>query len=115
MSSGVGAGAGAGVCYLYGGRENEISHTVVNALAIESGMICDGAKASCAAKIASAVDAGLLGMEMEKFGNEFLGGEGIVVKGVENTIDNVSKVARVGMKETDRTIIELMTGGGCTL
>ena len=52
---------------------------------------------------------------MEKFGNEFLGGEGIVVKGVENTIDNVSKVARVGMKETDRTIIELMTGGGCTL
>ena len=111
----AGVGAGSGICYLYGGREKEISHTVVNALAIESGMICDGAKASCAAKIASAVDAGLLGMEMEKFGNEFLGGEGIVVKGVENTIDNVSKVARVGMKETDRTIIELMTGGGCTL
>ena len=111
----AGVGAGSGICYLYGGREKEISHTVVNALAIESGMICDGAKASCAAKIASAVDAGLLGMQMEKFGNEFLGGEGIVVKGVENTIDNVSKVARVGMKETDRTIIELMTGGGCTI
>ena len=62
----AGAGAGAGVCYLFGGRENEIAHTVVNALAIESGMICDGAKASCAAKIASAVEAGLLGMEMQK-------------------------------------------------
>ena len=105
----AGAGAGAGVCYLYGGRENEISHTVVNALAIESGMICDGAKASCAAKIASAVEAGLLGMEMQKYGSEFYGGDGIVKKGVENTIDNVSRIAREGMRETDKTIIEIMT------
>ena len=109
----AGAGAGAGVCYLYGGRENEIAHTVVNALAIESGMICDGAKASCAAKIASAVEAGLLGMEMQKYGREFYGGEGIVKKGVENTIDNVSRIAREGMRETDKTIIEIMTGGKC--
>ena len=109
----AGAGAGAGVCYLYGGRENEIAHTVVNALAIESGMICDGAKASCAAKIASAVEAGLLGMEMQKYGSEFYGGDGIVKKGVENTINNVSKIARVGMRETDRTIIEIMTEKGC--
>lgn len=109
----AGAGAGAGVCYLYGGRENEISHTIVNALAIESGMICDGAKASCAAKIASAVEAGLLGMAMQKYGSEFYGGEGIVKKGVENTIDNVSRIAREGMRETDRTIIDIMTSCGC--
>ena len=109
----AGAGAGAGVCYLFGGRENEIAHTVVNALAIESGMICDGAKASCAAKIASAVEAGLLGMEMQKYGREFYGGEGIVKKGVENTIDNVSRIAREGMRETDKTIIEIMTGDKC--
>ena len=109
----AGAGAGAGVCYLFGGRENEIAHTVVNALAIESGMICDGAKASCAAKIASAVEAGLLGMEMQKYGREFYGGEGIVKKGVENTIDNVSRIAREGMRETDKTIIEIMTGNKC--
>ena len=109
----AGAGAGAGVCYLYGGRENEIAHTVVNALAIESGMICDGAKASCAAKIASAVEAGLLGMEMQKYGSEFYGGDGIVKKGVENTIENVSRIAREGMRETDKTIIEIMTGNKC--
>ena len=109
----AGAGAGAGVCYLYGGRENEIAHTVVNALAIESGMICDGAKASCAAKIASAGEAGLLGMEMQKYGREFYGGEGIVKKGVDNTIDNVSRIAREGMRETDKTIIEIMTGDKC--
>ena len=109
----AGAGAGAGVCYLYGGRENEIAHTVVNSLAIDSGMICDGAKASCAAKIASAVEAGLLGMEMQKYGREFYGGEGIVKKGVENTIDNVSRIAREGMRETDKTIIEIMTGDKC--
>ena len=109
----AGAGAGAGVCYLFGGRENEISHTVVNALAIESGMICDGAKASCAAKIASAVEAGLLGMEMQKYGSEFYGGDGIVKKGVENTIENVSRIAREGMRETDKTIIEIMTGNKC--
>ena len=109
----AGAGAGAGVCYLFGGRENEIAHTVVNALAIESGMICDGAKASCAAKIASAVEAGLLGMEMQKYGSEFYGGDGIVKKGVENTIENVSRIAREGMRETDKTIIEIMTGKKC--
>ena len=109
----AGCGAGAGISYLYGGRENEIAHTVVNAIAIESGMICDGAKASCAAKIASAVEAGLLGMQMQKYGSEFYGGDGIVKKGVENTIENVSKVARIGMRETDRTIIALMTENGC--
>ena len=107
----AGCGAGAGITYLYGGRYKEIAHTVVNALAIDSGMICDGAKASCAAKIASAVEAGLLGMQMQMHGSEFFGGDGIVLKGVENTIRNVGDLARIGMRETDKTIIQLMTGG----
>ena len=104
----AGGGAGAGITYLYGGRADEISHTVVNAVAINSGMICDGAKASCAAKIASAVEAGLLGMQMQMQGTQFYGGDGIVVKGVENTIRNVSRLARVGMAETDKEIIQIM-------
>lgn len=102
-------GASAGISYLYGGRENEIAHCVVNSLAIESGMICDGAKASCAAKIASAVEAGLLGFEMTRARSEFLSGDGIVTKGVENTIRNIVELATVGMRETDRTIIGIMT------
>ncbi len=108
----AGAGAAAGITYLYGGRADEISHTVVNAIAIDSGMVCDGAKASCAAKIASAVEAGLLGMQMQRQGKQFYGGDGIVVKGVENTIRNVGVLAAQGMRETDRTIIELMCGSG---
>lgn len=104
----AGAGAGAGVSYLYGGGVEEISHTIVNALAIDSGVICDGAKSSCAAKIASAVDAGLTGMEMNRKGCEFCGGDGILESGVEKTIDNVCDVARIGMKETDEEIIRLM-------
>ena len=104
----AGAGAGAGICYLYGGKYDEIAHTVVNALAINSGMICDGAKASCAAKIASAVEAGLLGWQMYRNASDFVGGDGIVVKGVENTIRAVSQVAREGMRSTDDEIIRLM-------
>ncbi len=104
----AGCGAGAGVCYLHGGRAREIAHTVVNAVAINSGMICDGAKASCAAKIASAVEAGLLGFQMQRQGSEFYGGDGIVEKGAENTIRNVGQLARVGMVGTDAEIIRIM-------
>ena len=104
----AGCGAAAGVTYLYGGKYREIAHTVVNAIAINSGVICDGAKASCAAKIASAVEAGLLGMEMFRQGSQFLGGDGIVSKGVENTIDNVSRLASQGMRKTDAEIIRIM-------
>ena len=104
----AGCGAGAGVCYLAGGDYGQVAHTVANALAIESGVICDGAKASCAAKVASAVEAGLLGMEMSRRGSEFRGGDGIVEKGVENTIRNVGDLARNGMRETDEEILRLM-------
>lgn len=106
----AGCGAAAGIAYLYGGGIDEIAHTVVNALAINSGMICDGAKASCAAKIASAVEAGILGMEMYRLGSQFYGGDGIVSKGVENTIANVSRVAGEGMRKTDEEIIKIMLG-----
>ena len=104
----AGVGAGAGITYLYGGKHREIAHTIVNALAIDSGIICDGAKSSCAAKIASAVEAGLLGMEMYKHGSQFYGGDGIVTKGVENTIRNVGRLAKYGMAQTDKEIIDIM-------
>ena len=104
----AGCGAGAGICYLQGGKTEAIAHVVVNALAIDSGIVCDGAKASCAAKIASAVDAGLMGVAMYNEGNQFFGGDGIVKKGVEKTIETIGKLARQGMKQTDEEIIRLM-------
>ncbi len=104
----AGCGAAAGICYLHGGRYEEISRTLKNALAIDSGVICDGAKSSCAAKIASAVEAGLLGFEMCRNGSEFCGGDGILERGVENTIHNVGDLARIGMRETDEEIIKIM-------
>ena len=104
----AGAGAACGVAYLLGGGEREVSHTLVNALAIDSGIICDGAKASCAAKIATAVESGLLGLNMYYNGNQFFAGDGIVKKGVENTIKSVSRLAHEGMRETDKEIIRIM-------
>lgn len=106
----AGAAAGAGIAYLCGGGYAEVCHTVVNALAIVSGMICDGAKASCAAKIASSVDAAILGYNMYKRGQQFYGGDGIVEKGVENTIINVGRLGKEGMRETNEEIIKIMVG-----
>jgi L-cysteine desulfidase len=104
----AGAAAGAGIAYLQGGRLEEVSHTLVNALAITSGIICDGAKPSCAAKIAAAVDAGILGWEMFKNGQQFYGGDGIIAKGVENTIKNISRLGKEGMRKTDKEILRIM-------
>lgn len=104
----AGCGAASGVAYLMGGGYDMIAHTIVNTLAMDSGIVCDGAKASCAAKISSAVDAGLLGMTMYQHGNQFFGGDGIVKKGVENTIRSVGRLAREGMRQTDEEIIRLM-------
>lgn len=106
----AGAGAGAGIAYLSGGGFEEVIHTVVNALAIVSGIVCDGAKASCAAKIASAVDAGILGYNMYIRGQQFYGGDGIVTKGVEETLRNVGRLGKEGMKETNEEIIRIMIG-----
>lgn len=110
----AGASAGAGIAYLSGGGYKDVIHTVVNALAIVSGIICDGAKASCAAKIASAIDAGILGYHMYKNGQQFHGGDGIVTKGVEATLRNVGRLGKDGMKTTNEEIIRIMIGdSGC--
>lgn len=104
----AGVGAGAGIAYLFEKNLQTVSHTIVNSIAITSGIVCDGAKPSCAAKIAMSVEAGILGYEMYKAGNQFYGGDGLVKKGVENTISNISKLGRDGMAETDKKIIEIM-------
>lgn len=106
----AGAGAGAGIAYLCCGGYEEVVHTVVNALAIVSGIVCDGAKASCAAKIASAVDAGILGYNMYIRGQQFYDGDGIVTKGVEATLRNVGRLGKEGMRETNEEIIKIMIG-----
>lgn len=104
----AGCAAGCGIAYLYGADCEGIEHTLVNALAIVSGIICDGAKPSCAAKIASSVQAGILGYHMYLNGQEFKGGDGIVTKGVENTIRNIGRLGRDGMRETDKEIVNIM-------
>ena len=104
----AGCGAGAGIAYLRGGDADAVAHTVVNAIAILSGTICDGAKPSCAAKIAAAVDAGILGCDMYLEHQQFYGGDGIVTKGADKTVVNVGRLAREGMKETDKTILKIM-------
>lgn len=109
----AGAGAGAGIAYLNGGGFKEVTHTVVNALAVVSGIVCDGAKASCAAKIASAVEAGIFGYNMYKHGQQFRDGDGIVQKGIEATLQNVGRLGKEGMKETNEEIIRIMIGEGC--
>ena len=106
----AGAGAGAGIAYVLGADYEGVIHTVVNALAISSGIICDGAKASCAAKIATSVDAGIFGYQMYLEGQQFVGGDGIIVKGIENTIANIGRLGSSGMKETNREIISMMIG-----
>lgn len=105
----AGCAAGCGIAYLMGDRTEVISHALVNALAIVSGIICDGAKASCAGKIAVSVDAGILGYLMYKEGQQFYAEDGIVSKGVEKTIQNIYRLAAKGMSETDEEIIRIMT------
>lgn len=104
----AGAAAGAGIAYLCGGGYEEVIHTVVNALAIVSGMVCDGAKASCAAKIAESVDAGILGYNMYIRGQQFYAGDGIITRGVEATIHNIGRLGKDGMRETNEEIIKMM-------
>lgn len=104
----AGAAAGAGIAYLSGGDYEAVIHTVVNALAIVSGIICDGAKASCAGKIAFAVEAGILGYNMYTQGQQFYGGDGIVKTGIEDTLKSVGRLGKDGMKGTNEEIIKIM-------
>lgn len=105
----AGAAAGAGIAFLYGEDYEMIKHIVVNTLAVSSGIICDGAKASCAAKIALSVYSGLLGYEMYKRDQQFVAGDGIVAKGIEATLKNVGELASIGMYDTNKEIIRMMT------
>lgn len=104
----AGVAAGAGIAYLHNGTYKEIQHTIVNALAILSGTICDGAKASCAAKIASSVDAGIMGYYMYKNKQQFYAGDGIVAHSVDETIQNIGTLGSQGMLQTNDKIIEMM-------
>lgn len=96
------------ITYMLGGSIEAVNHTIVNGLAIASGIICDGAKSSCAAKIALALEAGFLGADMYQHNKEFKAGEGIITKGVDETIKNVGRLANKGMKETDKEILDIM-------
>ncbi len=106
----AGCGAGAAIAYLHGADADVIAQTVVNAVAILSGTICDGAKPSCAAKIAAAVDAGILGYKMCLNDQQFCPGDGIVGDDAEQTVVNVGRLASQGMRQTDKTILNIMTG-----
>ena len=106
----AGAAAGAGIAYLCGGGYKAVTHTVVNALGIVSGIICDGAKASCAGKIASAVDAGILGYSMYTSGQQLLSGDGIISKGIEANIRNIGRLGSQGMRQTNQEILHIMLG-----
>ncbi len=108
----AGAGAGAGIAYICTGDYDYVIHTIVNSLAIVSGIVCDGAKSSCAAKIASSVDAAILGFNMYKNGQQFYGGDGIVMKDIEATIQSIGRLGREGMRQTNDEIIHIMTGTG---
>lgn len=104
----AGAAAGAGIAYLYTENYKTVMHTIVNALGIVSGIICDGAKASCAAKIAASVDAGILGFDMYRQGKQFVSGDGIVAKGFEANVKNIGRLGKTGMKTTDKEILSMM-------
>ena len=103
-------GAGAAICWMRGGTREQIGATVVNTLGNVGGIVCDGAKASCAAKISAAVDAAILGCDMALAGRGFRAGEGIVQDTGEETIASMGYVGRVGMKDTDVEILKIMTG-----
>ena len=101
-------GSGAGITYMHGGDYDAISRTITNTLANASGIVCDGAKASCAAKIATSVDAAILAHEMSLDGNTFGAGEGLVKENVEKTIASIGRMAADGMRETDSEILRIM-------
>ena len=110
-------GAGAAIAYLLGANLSEqemyrqVSDTVTNTIATVGGMVCDGAKSSCAAKIATAVDCAITGYELSKAGHVFQPGEGLVMKSVEDTIESVGRMGREGMQATDEEILQIMLGG----
>ena len=106
----AGAGAGAGIAYLCGSGYEGVVTTVSNALAVVSGMICDGAGSSCAGKIAASVEAGIIGYKMYVKGQAYKGHDGILGGNIEETISNVGRLAKEGMETTNNKILEIMVG-----
>lgn len=105
------AGAASGITFLHGGRYEEVSRTITNTLAIISGIICDGAKPSCAAKIASSIDTAILGFMLgQKEGRAFKAGDGLVKDDIEETIKSVGRIGKIGMSSTDLEILNIMLG-----
>ncbi len=102
------AGCGAAITWMHGCDYLQISGTIINTIANISGMVCDGAKPSCASKIASAVDAAIMGHCMSMEEKQFMAGDGLVKQDIEATIQSIGRMASEGMLETDRKIIELM-------
>lgn len=103
-------GAGAAIAYMYGADYDQIGQTIINTLGNVGGIVCDGAKSSCAAKIASSLNAAILGFQMAIEGRGFRNGEGIVLSDVEETIRSMGHVGRVGMAGTDIDILNIMIG-----
>ena len=103
-------GSGAAITYLRGGSRQQIALTISNTLGIVSGIVCDGAKPSCAGKIAAALDAAILSDKMSFSEDYFRGGEGIVTDDVEHTIHNIARLGRQGMQTTDTEILNMMLG-----
>ena len=101
-------GAGAGITYMYGGSYQQVSLTIINTLGNIGGIVCDGAKPSCAAKIASSVDAALMAFHLSIQNKSFLPGEGIIRGDVEETIKSMGYIGRVGMRSTDTEILNIM-------
>ena len=106
----AGCGAACGIAWMDGCDYDQICMTITNTLCNVGGIVCDGAKSSCAAKIASAVNAGTLSYRMAKQGHAFQGGEGLVGQDIEETIRNIGRMGRVGMKSTDVEILNIMVG-----
>ena len=101
-------GAGAGITYMYGGTYQEVSLTIINTLGNIGGIVCDGAKPSCAAKIATSVDAALMAFQLSIQNKSFLPGEGIIKDDIEETIKSMGYIGRVGMRATDTEILNVM-------
>lgn len=101
-------GAGAGITYMYGGSYEQVSLTIINTLGNVGGIVCDGAKSSCAAKIASSVDAALIAFHLSLQNKSFLPGEGIIKGDIEETIKSMGYIGRVGMRSTDTEILNVM-------
>ena len=104
----AGAGAACGICWLLGGTRKQIADTLVNAMATIGGMVCDGAKSSCAGKISLSIEAGIQGMKMAMKGLRYRPGEGIVKEDDDETVREVGRMGNAGMKGTDLEILHIM-------